>query len=158
RALEAVAVDALHEVDVGRLLLADTDPGAVALQRVVEVQLTVGVLQPVDQAAVVVVRDGNRGAGGQAGAGHGRGLPRGDVRRDPERDEVGDVPRDVDVRAPDLELALVDAVAVRVLDLGLVVVRVVGEDRSSDVHLRRIVGRRVASGRGDLRVRAAGEK
>src|SRR2546425_3054380 len=75
RPLEAVTVDALHEVDVGGLLDPDPDPRAVR-EPVVEVDLAEGVLEAEGEAS-------------------GEAAPRpalaGDVGGHAERDEVGQV-------------------------------------------------------------------
>jgi hypothetical protein len=72
RALEAIAVDGLEEVEVGVLLHAEARERAFR-HVIVEVPLGVGVLEPEGVAAVQRAADA--------------GLPR-DVRGDPEQEHV----------------------------------------------------------------------
>jgi len=63
--------------------------------------------------------------------------------RDAVRDDVRDVAGDVDVRAPHVELALLDRVSVRVGDRRRRVVGEVGEDRATTLRTKSRVIRRL---------------
>ena len=139
--LEPVAVDALFEIDPRRLLDSQPDPGS-PRHPVVEIELRVRVLDSKDET---VVRHAAAGSEAEQPA-----LP-GDVGCDAKGHDMGDVAGDVDVGALNVERVPIDAVAVRVRDVRLCLQREAGEEGHPHPDRRRVVGRGIAGGRGDLR-------